>query len=156
MSTLLRALGAALTTAFIVTATPSLAQTALIPGSLKGIGSAGPTGTDRLCSPLAIGLFDWRLDWVTRQLKTTEAQAALLRDLAARSADARHVIADACRNGEIATTTDQLTVMERRLVALTEALRVIRPSYEAFYEALTPAQRARLDGLGPARRGWRW
>lgn len=156
MSTLLRAFGVALTAAVLMAATPSLAQTVLIPGSLRGIGSAGPTGTDRLCSPLAIGLYDWRIDWLTRQIKPTDAQAALLRDLAGRSAEARHIIADACRNGDIATTTDQLAVMERRVVALTEALRVIRPSYEAFYDALVPTQRARLDGLGPARRGWRW
>lgn len=156
MSTSLRALGALLAMIFAVAATPSTAENVLIPGSLRGIGSAGPTGTDRLCSPLAVGLYDWRIEWVTRQLKPTDAQAALLRDLAQRSADARHVIADACRNGEIATTADQLAAMERRVVALTEALRVIRPSYDAFYAALTPAQRARLDGLGPARRGWRW
>jgi hypothetical protein len=156
MSIPLRAFRAALLTAAVVAATPSLAQTVLIPGSLRGFGSAGPTGTDRLCSPLAIGLYEWRIDWVARQLRPTDAQAALLRDLAERSANARHIIADACRNGELRTTTDQLAVMERRIVALNEALQTIRPSYEAFYSALAPTQRARLDGIGPARRGWGW
>jgi LTXXQ motif family protein len=155
MKSLIRVLASALLLASLLAA-PSRAESVLIPGSLKGIGTSGPIGIKRLCSPLSIGLNDWRTEWVTGLIKPTENQNTLLRELVADSDKVRHLIADACRNDEIDTATAQLAVIERRVSALAEALRIFRPTYGNFYSSLDSAQKARLDGLGPARRGWRW
>ncbi|MDB5501217.1 MAG: hypothetical protein JWR89_1119 [Tardiphaga sp.] len=134
----------------------SHAQTVLIPGSLRGLGTMGPGGAKRLCAPLSIGLYEWQIGWVTRLLKPTESQAVLLRQLAEASARARQSIAAACGNDGVPTTIGQLDLMERRLEGLTEAVTLIRPSYELFYASLDDQQKARLEALGPARKGWRW
>jgi LTXXQ motif family protein len=156
MGSAIRVLTSFLLLSLTAIASPSHAQKVLIPGSLKGFGTMGPSGEYRLCSPLAIGLYDWRVEWVTRLVHPTDQQAALLRSLVADSAKARDLIADACRHDEIRTTTEQLTIMEARLRGLTGALETLRPSYEAFYSSLDSGQKARLDRLGPGRRGWGW
>ena len=140
----------------LLVSTASYAQTVLIPGSLKGLGSMGPVGVKRLCAPLSIGLYEWKIGWVARLLQPSETQAALLRSLADDSARARQVIAAACADAGVRTTIGQLETMERRLQGLTEAVSLIRPGYEQFYASLDGRQRARLEALGPARGGWRW
>jgi hypothetical protein len=134
----------------------SYAQSVLIPGSLKGPGTMGPGGAKRLCAPLSIGLYEWRIEWMTRLLRPSESQAVLLRQLADDSARARQAIAAACADSGAATTLGQLDTIERRLEGLTEALTLFRPGYERFYAALDDRQKALLEALGPARTGWRW
>jgi hypothetical protein len=56
----------------------------------------------------------------------------------------------------VETSTDQLAVMERRVAALLDALKIIRPAYDKFYASLDDQQKARMDALGPGRHGWRW
>jgi len=128
----------------------------LIPGAMRGFGTMGPTGYRRLCAPLSVGLYEWRVQWVDRLLHPTEAQRALLGELLAASSKARETIAAACPKEPVETTIVQLSVMERRVTAVLDAIKTVRPVYEKFYTSLEPAQRARLDALGPGAHGWRW
>jgi hypothetical protein len=140
----------------LLLASAAQAQTVLVPGSLKGVGTMGPAGVKRLCAPLSIGLYEWRIGWLTGLLQPNESQAVLLRQLAEASAGARQVISAACVDPGVASTIGQMDVMERRLEALAAALTLLRPAYERFYAALDDRQKARLEALGPARKGWRW
>ena len=45
----------------------------------------GPTGYRRLCAPLSVGLYEWRMQWIERLLKPTDAQKPPLNDLLAAS-----------------------------------------------------------------------
>ena len=149
-----RPLRTALLLGLLICASPSLAQQAnapksdtssgysvLIPGAMKGFGTMGPTGYRRLCAPLSVGLYEWRMQWVERFVKPTDAQRARLNDLVAASTNlnAPHV-------GR---------TMEKRVAGMLEALKIIRPAYENFYGSLDRRQKAFLDALGPGRHGWR-
>jgi hypothetical protein len=46
--------------------------------------------------------------------------------------------------------------MEQRMEAMLQAIRTVRPAFDAFYATLTDAQKTRLDRLGPRRWQWRW
>src|SRR6266508_1547951 len=135
--------------------TPS-ANLVLIPGAMRGFGTMGPTGYRRLCAPLSVGLYEWRVQWVERLLKLTDAQRTLLNDLLAASTKAKETIAVACPKEPVETTIVQLSVMEKRVAGLLEALKIIRPTFEKFYASLDSQQKARLVALGPGRHGWRW
>jgi hypothetical protein len=134
----------------------ALAQSVLIPGALNGPGAMGPGGARRLCSPLAIGLVEWRIAWITGLLKPNDGQELLLRQLADVSLQAKQAIAAGCAESGAVTTATQLDRMERRLEGLAAAVALLQPSYDQFYAALDEHQRARLEALGPARSGWRW
>jgi len=134
----------------------ALAQSVLIPGALNGPGSMGPGGARRLCSPLAIGLVEWRIAWISQLLQPNGGQALLLRQLADVSLQAKQAIAAGCAETGPVTTATQLDRMERRLEGLAQAVALLQPSYDQFYAALNERQKARLEALGPARGGWRW
>lgn len=132
------------------------AVTVLIPGGMKGLGTTGPNGYMRLCAPLSVGLYEWRLRWVERFVRPTAEQTPPLNDLIAASAKARETIAAACQKEPVLTSTAQLSVMEKRVVAMMQALKVLRPAYEKFFASLDSRQQDFLNALGPGRRGWRW
>jgi hypothetical protein len=49
--------------------------------------------------------------------------------------------------------------MEKRVEAMLQAIKSVRPAFEPFYALLDDQQRARLDAIGPRRwgwHGWRW
>jgi hypothetical protein len=128
----------------------------LLPGAITGIGSYGPLGFRRLCSPLSLGLNEWHVGFIERLIKPNEAQRELLNKLLAASLDAKKAIASSCLEESIASGTMHLAVMEKRVSGLLGALKAIREPYETFYAALDKHQKALVDALGPTRRGWRW
>ena len=147
---------AACTLIYLLTASACLAQSVLIPGSLKGPGTSGVGGVRRLCTPLSVGLFEWKIEWVARLLEPSDTQMSYLRQLSADSLRAKQAIAAGCDNRPFDTSIGELAAMEQRLRGLMEAITIVRPSFDAFYASLDERQKARLDSLGPARRGWRW
>lgn len=128
----------------------------MLPGAMTGVGSYGPIGYLRLCSPLSVGLNEWHVGFIDRLLKLSDAQRQLLSKLSVASSDARKAIALSCPGETMATGTIQLAAMQKRVAGLLNALKTIGEPYEAFYAALDKRQKALLDGLGPSRRGWRW
>ena len=135
---------------------PASVNLVMLPGAMTGVGSYGPIGYLRLCSPLSVGLNEWHVSFIERQLKLSDAQRELLSKLSVASSDAKKTIALSCPGETMATGTIQLAAMQKRVAGLLNALKAIREPYEAFYAALDKHQKALLDALGPSRRGWRW
>jgi hypothetical protein len=127
-----------------------------VPGLMTGPGSFGPIGYRRLCDLRVVGLVEWRVTWIESVINPTDAQKAALGNLQVASAQAGRTVAAACSRVRPATSIAELDMMGKRLDAVTQAFQAIRPAYEAFYATLDAGQKARMDGLGPQRRGWRW
>ena len=135
---------------------PASVDLVMLPGAITGVGSYGPAGYWRLCSPLSVGLNEWHVSFIERLLKPSAAERELLKKLLAASLDAKKAIASSCPEETIATGSIHLASMEKRVAGLLSALRSIREPYEAFYASLDNHQKALLNALGPSRRGWRW
>ena len=135
---------------------PASVNLVMLPGAITGVGSNGPVGYWRLCSPLSVGLNEWHVGFIERLLKPSDAQRELLKKLLAASLDAKKAIVSSCPEETIATGTVHLAAMEKRVAGLLNAVRTIREPYETFYASLDNHQKALLNGLGPSRRGWRW
>ena len=58
-----------------------------------------------------------------------------------------------CRTGGLA---GQFEMMERRMDTAVQAVKTVRPAFDAFYAALDDQQKAKVDELGPKRSGWLW
>jgi len=128
----------------------------LIPGVLTGPGTTGPRGYRRLCTPRSVGLYEWEVRWIERVVRPTETQRAALNDLQSVSSKAIATMATACK-AEIPTTTKaQLEMMDARLEVMSQAVRSLRPAFDAFYDSLDSKQQQRLDVFGPRHRSWRW
>ncbi|RAI44418.1 Spy/CpxP family protein refolding chaperone [Rhodoplanes roseus] len=155
----------------LLAATPALAQSAtypepvrgargmvLLPGVMTGPGTLGTGGMRRLCDPRSVGLTQWRVTWIERVVKPTEAQLKPLDDLKAASVKAAELFATACPRlaPRLQTAPAQLEMMEKRLDTAIQAVRVMRPALDAFYASLDASQKARIDDIGPRRSGWFW
>lgn len=130
----------------------------LLPGVMTGPGTLGTGGMRRLCDPRSVGLTQWRVTWIERVIKPTEAQRKPLDDLKAASVKAAELFATACprRAPRLQAAPDQLVMMEKRLDTAIQAVRLVRPAFDAFYGSLDAGQKAKIDELGPKRSGWLW
>ena len=112
-----------------------------------------------MCSPRAAGMAEWRLQRIEATVRPTEPQRAALGELRTASTKAAEIITTACSSQIPATSTERMAVMEKRLDAMLQAIKAVRPAFEAFYNTLDGEQKARLDAAGPRRWGWqhwRW
>ena len=124
------------------------------PGMMRGPGMwggrfAGP------CDPGAAGMAGWRIDQIERVVRPTEAQRTAFGDLRAASTKAAEALAGACPHDVPQSSTERLNFMEKRMDAMLQAIKTVRPAFEAFYASLGDEQKARLDSVGPRRWGWR-
>ncbi len=155
--------------AFMSAASPALAQAGstaekasrgyvLMPGVMTGPGAIGPIGRRRFCDARSAGLTQLRTDWVARLLKPDDAQVKALDALAEASGKAIDLFAASCprRAPRLQTATAQFEIMERRMDTAVQAVKTVRPAFDAFYGALDDRQKAKVDELGPKRSGWMW
>ncbi|MDX2203056.1 MAG: Spy/CpxP family protein refolding chaperone [Hyphomicrobiaceae bacterium] len=125
------------------------------PGMMMGPGMMGRGGFGFLCNPRMAGFAEWRLAQIEAAVKPSDAQKALLNDLKSASAKAAEIIAGGCPTGVPATSTERLELAEKRLEAMLQAIKTVRPAFQAFYDALDDKQKASLDAAGPRTWGWR-
>jgi hypothetical protein len=128
----------------------------LVPGVLTGPGTTGPRGYRRLCTPRSVGLYEWQVGWIERVVRPTEAQRAALNDLQSASSKAIATMSTACKAEMPATTKAELQMMDSRLEIMSQAVKTLRPAFDAFYASLDSKQQQRLDVFGPRHRSWRW
>jgi hypothetical protein len=125
------------------------------PGMMSGQGMWGRGGFGGMCSPRAAGLAEWRIDRIQRRVKLTDAQRPALDELRSASQKAAETIAAACPQDFPSTSSDRLSLMEKRMEAMLQAIKTVRPAFDKFYATLTPEQKASFDGAGPRNWGWR-
>jgi hypothetical protein len=130
---------------------PGMMGRGYAPGAMSG--PAWRSGA--MCSPRAAGLAAWRVGALEEIVKPTEAQRAALDALKAASTKAADAMAAACPQDYPATSPARLDAMEKRLDAMLQAVKTVRPAVDAFYAALTDEQKRRLDEVSPEG-PWRW
>jgi LTXXQ motif family protein len=89
---------------------------------------------------------------LARRLRLSEPQLAELEDFSAASRAAAKRIAESCPDDAPLTPTGRMVAIETRLTALRDALGMMRPPLESFYDALTDEQKARFERIGRSRR----
>jgi hypothetical protein len=118
------------------------------PGMMRG-------GLAFMCNPRAAGFAEWRIKRIEAAVNPNEPQRAALNELRTASTKAAELIAGSCPAEFPAKSTERLQLMEKRLDAMLQAIKVVRPAFEAFYNSLDDAQKTRLDATGPRQWGWR-
>jgi len=128
----------------------------LLPGAVTGIETYGPFGRWRLCNSRSVALNELQVRFVEQLIRPNETQKQRLDELASASARAKAALTSSCPREALNTSNAVLRAMEKRVTGLLEVLKIIRPAYEHFYASLDGRQKARIEALGPTRRGWRW
>ena len=111
----------------------------------------------RMCSPRSAGFAEWRLDRLERVVKPTDAQRAKFDEFKAASNKAAETMRAACSPDIPTTMVGRMEVMEKRLDAMLQSVKMVRPALEAFYATLSDEQKAQRN-TDRRRHGrfWRW
>ena len=110
----------------------------------------------RLCIPRAAGFAEWRVKRLERVVKPTEAQRAKFDEFKAASDKAAEGMRAACPTDVPATMVGRVEATEKRLDAMLQAVKTVRPALEAFYATLSDDQKASLNVGSRRGRFWRW
>jgi cytosine/adenosine deaminase-related metal-dependent hydrolase len=126
-------------------------------GYMMGPGMMDRHHLGRMCSPRAAGFAEWRLDRLERVLKPTDAQRVKFDELKAASTKAAEAMRAACPTDVPTTMVGRMEASEKRLDAMLQAIKTMRPALEGFYATLTDEQKAQIDSsTGRRGRFWHW
>ena len=108
-----------------------------------------PQALRQLCSNPDRGITAWPFAEITSALRPTSEQRALLDQLKSAAAHAADALKNSCSDTYALTPPGRLRAMINRISATLEAVRMVRPALEGFYNALSDEQRARFNTLSP-------
>jgi hypothetical protein len=103
----------------------------------------------QLCGDPDKGITAWPIASIERAVRPTPEQRALLDALKSAAAKAADAFKQSCGGSYAMTPPGRLRAMTNRISATLEAVRIVRPALEKFYNALSDEQQARFNALGP-------
>jgi hypothetical protein len=111
--------------------------------------SVSPQTLQQLCGTPDKGVTAWPLADIARAVRPTPEQRALLDALKTAAVNAAGALKDSCAETYALTPPGRLRAMMNRISATLEAVKIVRPALENFYNSLNDEQQARFNALGP-------
>lgn len=118
-------------------------------GRARPRASVSPQALQQLCGTPDKGVTAWPLADIARAVQPTPEQRVLLDELKTAAANAAAVFKDSCAETYALTPPGRLRTMMNRISATLEAVKIVRPALEKFYNSLSDEQQARFNALGP-------
>ena len=108
-----------------------------------------PRALRQLCEDPEKGVTAWPFASIVQAVQPTPEQSALLDEMRSAAAKAADVFKGSCSDSYAMTPPGRLRAMTNRISATLEAVRIVRPALEKFYNSLSDEQQARFNALGP-------
>jgi LTXXQ motif family protein len=122
-------------------------------GSVSSGGDATPGRVSQaareLCAEPAKGVTAWPFERIEQAVAPNAEQRALLEDLKNAAAQAAERFKQSCPENLPMTPPGRLQAMTMRLQATLDAVKLVRPPLEKFYNSLSDEQKARFNAIGP-------
>lgn len=119
-----------------------------------------PFGMAHVCGPDGARMGEMMMGRVERATQPTPEQRPGFDKLKEAAGKASEIMRAACTTERPVTPTGRLAAAEKRLTAMLEAVRTVRPAMDAYYNSLTDEQKARLTlaqpHMGRGDMGERW
>jgi hypothetical protein len=114
-----------------------------------------PFGMARMCGPDGARVGDAMIERLERATQPTAEQRPAFDKLKEAAAKAGEQMRAGCVTERPVTPTGRLAAAEKRLSAMLDGIRTLRPAMDAYYGSLTDEQKARLT-LAQRGHGERW
>jgi len=111
--------------------------------------AGGATAIGQVCSDRVPVLTDWPIEQIAQTVEPDPTQQAALNDLKDATGRALGVLQAACPHDLPSTPPGRLEAMRKRIDAMLQAVSIVRPVLEKFYNSLSDEQKARLNTVGP-------
>ena len=112
-------------------------------------GSASSNDLAALCSRRAEGFTQLPAQRVEQVVKPRQEQQDAFEKLKAASSEAANALQASCPTQLPQTPFDRFDAVAKRLDAMAEAIKTVRPALASFYASLSDEQKARFNTLGP-------
>jgi hypothetical protein len=106
-----------------------------------------PVGSAEICTGQESGIVDWPVERIAQQVQPDSNQQSLLDKLKNATARAVAVLQSACPTDLPSTPTGRLAAVRQRIEAMLEAVRIIGPALDSFYQSLSDEQKERFNAL---------
>jgi LTXXQ motif family protein len=111
--------------------------------------SVSATDLASLCSRGAEGFTQLPVQRIEQVIKPTQQQLDVFDKLKAASTEAANQLHASCPTQLPQTPLDRFDAVSKRLDAMSEAIKTVRPALTDFYASLSDEQKARFNMLGP-------
>jgi LTXXQ motif family protein len=111
-----------------------------------------PAAVAVVCSAQAPALTDWPIQQIAQRVQPDQTQQSALNDLKDATAKAVNVLQSACPEQLPSTPTGRLEAMRQRIGTMLQALSIMQPPLQRFYDSLNDEQKARFDLMTPQER----
>jgi hypothetical protein len=115
-----------------------------------------PFGMARMCGPDGARVGEAMIERLERVTSPTAEQRQAFYKLKESAAKAGEQMRAGCVTERPVTPTGRLSAAEKRLSAMLEGIRTLRPAMDAYYGSLTDEQKARLALAQRSYGGERW
>jgi hypothetical protein len=133
---------------------PDATAYANVPGRRSGPPVAGgvatgvtASGSAQVCSGQASGLTDWPIERIAAQVQPTDQQHLLLDQLKDATTNALNLLQSTCATDLPSTPTGRLAAMHQRVASMLQAVQIVRPALDTFYQSLSDEQKERFISL---------
>ncbi len=103
------------------------------------------------CDTHQAAALQWPANDIAEKLQPNDAQRDALGVLQRAAARASDMLRDACEEDDAITPPARLAAADRRLVAMLEAVKLVRQALDDFYATLSDEQKAQFEAIGPRR-----
>ena len=103
----------------------------------------------QICSDPGKGITSWPFAQIEQAVRPNAEQRRLLDDVKRAAAEAAETFKASCAQNFPLTPPGRLAAMTNRLDATLQAVGIVRPALEAFYNSLSDEQKARFTAIGP-------
>jgi hypothetical protein len=100
------------------------------------------------CGGLAPGVLSLPIDQIERAIGPTDAQATMMNDLKAASAQADNILRASCPAEVPLTPIARLDAVLKRIQAMSQAVQILRPPLTTLYNSLDDEQKDRFAAIG--------
>jgi hypothetical protein len=107
------------------------------------------TSGEGACGETGRGITAWPFDRIQSSLNLSGDQQDLLDALRDAALEAAETMRDSCPRSVPRDPVERLQTMLERIEATLEAVKIVRPALERFYDSLSDDQRRRFEALGP-------
>ena len=112
-------------------------------------GSVAGNDLAALCSRRAESFTQLPVERIEQAVKPTKEQQDALARLKVASTEAANQLQASCPTQTPQAPIDRFDALRKRLDAMVEAIKIVRPELTSFYASLTDEQKARFNLLGP-------
>jgi hypothetical protein len=123
---------------------PAVVRRSVPRGVATGVQAGGMA---QVCSGQTSGLTDWPIERIAQQVMPTDQQSSLLDQLKDATTKAVDLLKSNCPTDVPSTPTGRLDAMRQRIEPMLQAVQMVRPALDKFYDSLSDEQKERFIAL---------